>query len=125
MVVSDTVGFIKQLPHDLVEAFRATLEEAAQADLLLHVVDASSALRERQIEQVNIVLAEIGAAHLPQVLVMNKIDRVDLAAPRVDRDEYGKIARIWVSAASGAGIELPRLALREAAQAGMAPQPAL
>ena len=125
VVVSDTVGFIKQLPHDLVEAFRATLEEAAQADLLLHVVDASSALRERQIEQVNIVLAEIGAAHLPQVLVMNKIDRVDLAAPRVDRDEYGKIARIWVSAASGAGIELPRLALREAAQAGMAPQPAL
>ncbi len=115
VVVSDTVGFIKQLPHSLVEAFRATLEEAAQADLLLHVVDASSALRERQVEQVNLVLAEIGAAHLPQVLVMNKIDRSGLL-PRVDRDEYGKIARIWVSAGNGTGMELPRLALHEAAQ---------
>lgn len=119
VVVSDTVGFIKQLPHSLVEAFRATLEEAAQADLLLHVVDASSALRERQIEQVNLVLAEIGAAHLPQVLVMNKIDRSGLL-PRVDRDEYGKIARIWVSAGNGTGMELPRLALHEAAQARQA-----
>lgn len=115
VVVSDTVGFIKQLPHGLVEAFRATLEEAAQADLLLHVVDASSALRGRQIEQVNLVLAEIGAAHLPQVLVMNKIDSTDLL-PRVDRDEYGKIVRIWVSAATGAGMDLLRLALTEAAQ---------
>ena len=119
VVVSDTVGFIKQLPHSLVEAFRATLEEAAQADLLLHVVDASSALRERQVEQVNLVLAEIGAAHLPQVLVMNKIDRSGLL-PRVDRDEYGKIARIWVSAGNGTGMELPRLALHEAAQARQA-----
>ena len=115
VVVSDTVGFIKQLPHGLVEAFRATLEEAAQADLLLHVVDASSSLRERQIEQVNLVLAEIGAAHLPQVIVMNKIDSAGLL-PRVDRDEYGKIARVWVSAATGAGIELLRLTLSEAAQ---------
>ena len=121
VVVSDTVGFIKQLPHSLVEAFRATLEEAAQADLLLHVVDASSALRERQIEQVNLVLAEIGAAHLPQVLVMNKIDRSGVS-PRVDRDEYGKIARIWVSAGNGTGMELPRLALHEAAQARMTAQ---
>ena len=115
VVVSDTVGFIKQLPHGLVEAFRATLEEAAQADLLMHVVDASSPLRDRQIEQVNVVLAEIGAAHLPQVLVMNKIDRVGLL-PRVDRDEYGKIVRIWVSAATGVGMDLMRLALSEAAQ---------
>ena len=121
VVVSDTVGFIKQLPHSLVEAFRATLEEAAQADLLLHVVDASSALRERQIEQVNLVLAEIGAAHLPQVLVMNKIDRSGVS-PRVDRDEYGKIARIWVSAGNGTGMKLPRLALHEAAQARMTAQ---
>ena len=124
IVVSDTVGFIKQLPHGLVEAFRATLEEAAQADLLLHVVDASSPLREQQIAQVNIVLAEIGAAHLPQVLVMNKIDQVTLP-PRVDRDEYGKIARIWVSAATGAGIELLRLVLSEAAQARETKQPEL
>lgn len=124
IVVSDTVGFIKQLPHGLVEAFRATLEEAAQADLLLHVVDAASPLREQQIAQVNIVLAEIGAAHLPQVLVMNKIDQVTLP-PRVDRDEYGKIARIWVSAATGAGIELLRLVLSEAAQARETKQPEL
>ena len=116
IVVSDTVGFIKQLPHGLVEAFRATLEEAAQADLLLHVVDASSPLREQQIAQVNIVLAEIGAAQLPQVLVMNKIDLGEFL-PRVDRDEYGKIARVWVSAATGAGIDLLRLVLSEAAQA--------
>ena len=122
IVVSDTVGFIKQLPHGLVEAFRATLEEAAQADLLLHVVDASSPLRDRQIEQVNIVLAEIGALHLAQILVMNKIDKVELL-PRVDRDEYGKIARIWVSAASGSGMELLRLILSEAAQDRISAQP--
>jgi len=121
IVVSDTVGFIKQLPHDLVEAFRATLEEAAQADLLLHVVDASSALRDSQIEQVNIVLAEIGAAHLPQVLVMNKIDAAG-RVPRVDRDEYGKIARVWVSAATGGGMDLVRLALSEAARTQTAAQ---
>lgn len=124
IVVSDTVGFIKQLPHGLVEAFRATLEEAAQADLLLHIVDASSPLREQQIEQVNVVLAEIGAAQLPQVLVMNKIDLGELV-PRVDRDEYGKIARIWVSAATGAGIELLRLVLSEAAQARESKHPEL
>ena len=124
IVVSDTVGFIKQLPHSLVEAFRATLEEAAQADLLLHVVDASSTLRDSQIEQVNAVLAEIGAAHLPQVLIMNKIDVAGLV-PRVDRDEYGKIARVWVSAATGTGIDLVRLALSEAARTQAAAQPEL
>ena len=124
IVVSDTVGFIKQLPHGLVEAFRATLEEAAQADLLLHVVDASSALRDSQIEQVNAVLAEIGAAHIPQVLIMNKIDLAGLV-PRVDRDEYGKIARVWVSAATGTGMDLVRLALSEAARTQTAAQPEL
>ena len=106
------------------EAFRATLEEAAQADLLLHVVDASSTLRDSQIEQVNAVLAEIGAAHLPQVLIMNKIDVAGLV-PRVDRDEYGKIARVWVSAATGTGIDLVRLALSEAARTQAAAQPEL
>ena len=124
IVVSDTVGFIKQLPHGLVEAFRATLEEAAQADLLLHIVDASSPLREQQIEQVNLVLTEIGAAQLPQVLVMNKIDLGELL-PRVDRDEYGKISRIWVSAATGAGMDLLRLALSEAAQPRITTRPEL
>lgn len=115
LVLSDTVGFIKQLPHGLVVSFRATLEEAAQADLLLHVVDAASAARDSQIEQVNSVLAEIGAAHLPQILVMNKIDAAGLS-PRVDRDEYGKITRVWISAATGDGLDLVRQALIEAAK---------
>lgn len=110
LVLSDTVGFIKQLPHGLVVSFRATLEEAVQSDLLLHVVDGSSATRNSQIEHVNKVLAEIGAAHLPQILVMNKIDAVGLA-PRVDRDEYGKISRIWISAANGDGMDFVRQTL--------------
>ena len=110
LVLSDTVGFIKQLPHGLVVSFRATLEEAVQSDLLLHVVDGSSAARDSQIEHVNKVLAEIGAAHLPQILVMNKIDAVGLT-PRVDRDEYGKISRIWISAANGDGMDFVRQAL--------------
>ena len=74
VVLSDTVGFIKHLPHTLVAAFRATLEEAVEADLLLHVVDASSPSRDQQIEEVNKVLAEIGADHIPQLMVLNKID---------------------------------------------------
>ena len=110
LVLSDTVGFIKQLPHGLVVSFRATLEEAVQSDLLLHVVDGSSAARDSQIEHVNKVLAEIGAAHLRQILVMNKIDAVGLT-PRVDRDEYGKISRIWISAANGDGMDFVRQAL--------------
>ena len=110
LVLSDTVGFIKQLPHGLVVSFRATLEEAVQSDLLLHVVDGSSAARDSQIEHVNKVLAEIGAAHLPQILVMNKIDAVGLT-PRVDRDEYGKISRIWISAAKGDGMNFVRQVL--------------
>ena len=115
LVLSDTVGFIKQLPHGLVVSFRATLEEAVQSDLLLHVVDGSSEARDSQIEHVNKVLAEIGAAHLPQILVMNKIDAVGLT-PRVDRDEYGKISRIWISAANGDGMDFVRQALIEVAK---------
>lgn len=110
LVLSDTVGFIKQLPHGLVVSFRATLEEAVQSDLLLHVVDGSSEARDSQIEHVNKVLAEIGAAHLPQILVMNKIDVAGLT-PRVDRDEYGKISRIWISAEKGDGMDFVRQAL--------------
>jgi len=119
VVLSDTVGFIRQLPHSLVAAFRATLEETVHADLLLHVVDASSPDREAQIEAVNEVLAEIGAESIPQVLVMNKIDLTQLPA-RIERDEYGKIARIWVSAESGSGLEAVRLALEEYASAALA-----
>jgi GTP-binding protein HflX len=118
VVLSDTVGFIRQLPHTLVAAFRATLEETVHADLLLHVVDASSADREAQIAAVNEVLAEIGADSVPQVLVLNKID-LTAFEPRVERDEYGKIARIWVSAESGSGLDSVRLALEEYATAAL------
>jgi GTP-binding protein HflX len=116
IVLSDTVGFIRDLPHSLVAAFHATLEETAAADLLLHVVDASSADRDQQIEAVNAVLREIGAADVPQILVWNKID-VTPAAPAVERDECGRIARVRVSAKTGAGIELLRQALAEVAVA--------
>ncbi len=117
IVLSDTVGFIKHLPHSLIEAFRATLEEAAEADLLLHVVDAASPARDDQIAQVNQVLAEIGADRIPQILVFNKIDLRGLP-PGLERDEYGNISRVWVSAHTGAGLEQLRLALAEAAAPG-------
>ncbi|MBI3045798.1 MAG: GTPase HflX [Betaproteobacteria bacterium] len=120
IVLSDTVGFIRRLPHTLVAAFRATLEETIHADLLLHVVDASSGDREAQITAVNQVLTEIGADAIPQVLVLNKIDRTPIPA-RVEREEYGRISRIWASAQSGQGIDFIRLALDEYAAAAAAP----
>jgi len=113
IVVSDTVGFIRHLPHSLIAAFRSTLEETVQADLLLHVVDANNAIRDDQIAEVNKVLAEIGAADIPQVLVFNKIDLQDVP-PSVQRDDYGRIARVFLSAKSGAGLDGLRLALAEA-----------
>jgi GTP-binding protein HflX len=116
MVVSDTVGFIRRLPHTLVAAFRATLEETIHADLLLHVVDASSEDRSAQITAVNQVLEEIGAHAIPQLLVMNKIDRTPLS-PRVERDEYGRICRVWASARTGEGLDAVRMALEEFAAA--------
>ena len=116
VVVSDTVGFIRQLPHTLVAAFRATLEEAIRADLLLHVVDAGSPTRDAQIEAVNSVLAEIGADHIPQVLVYNKID-LSGGNARVERDEYDKISRLWISARQGSGLDLARTTLDEYAAA--------
>jgi GTP-binding protein HflX len=112
IVMSDTVGFIKHLPHALVEAFGATLEEAAQADLLLHIVDTSSSNREEQIAQVNKVLSEIGAERVHQVLVLNQIDRVGLDAG-LERDEYGRIIKVRISAKTGEGIELVRQVLIE------------
>lgn len=115
VVLADTVGFIRHLPHTLVEAFQATLEETVHADLLLHVVDASSPDREAQIAAVQGVLAEIGADRIPQVMVLNKIDRTALP-PRVERDEYARISRVWISAASGDGIDLLRAAIGEYAQ---------
>ena len=121
VVVSDTVGFIRELPHQLVAAFRATLEETIHADLLLHVVDAGSPARMDQIEQVNHVLKEIGADHIPQLLVWNKIDLADLA-PGTGRDEYDKIQRVLLSAKTGEGMDGLRDALREyAGQLGFGP----
>ena len=114
VVISDTVGFVRELPHQLVAAFRATLEETIHADVLLHVVDGSSPTRMEQIEQVNEVLREIGADHIPQILVWNKIDTAGLE-PSVERDEYDKISRVFISARSGAGLDLLREAIVEAA----------
>lgn len=112
VVLSDTVGFIRHLPHGLVAAFRSTLEETAQADLLLHVVDMSSAEREGQIAEVNKVLAEVGAAAIPQIVVCNKIDLLP-APPGLQRDEYGNIAAVYLSAKTGDGLPELRGALRE------------
>ncbi|HEX5091558.1 MAG TPA: GTPase HflX [Burkholderiales bacterium] len=115
VVISDTVGFIRDLPHGLVAAFRATLEETVRADLLLHVVDAASPARLEQAAQVDKVLAEIGAGDIAQILVWNKIDAAGLA-PGVERDEYGRIRRVFVSARSGAGLADLRGAIAEAAR---------
>lgn len=112
VVLSDTVGFIRHLPHGLVAAFRSTLEETAMADVLLHVVDANSPERHDQVAEVNKVLREIGAQDIPQILIYNKIDLQDLPAG-VKRDEYGKITTIYLSAKTGAGIDDLRKALAE------------
>lgn len=111
-VASDTVGFIRDLPHSLVAAFHATLEETAQSDLLLHVVDSSHADRDAQIMAVDRVLAEIGAADVRRIVVWNKIDAT-AASPGIERDACGKIARVRVSARTGAGVELLRRAVVE------------
>jgi len=112
VVISDTVGFIRELPHQLVAAFRATLEETIHADLLLHVVDAASPVRMEQIEQVNLVLKEIGADQIPQIFVWNKIDAAGIE-PALERDEYDKIRRVFISAQTGAGLDLLRQAITE------------
>jgi GTP-binding protein HflX len=112
IVLSDTVGFIRQLPHQLVAAFRATLEETIHADVLLHVVDAASPARMDQIEQVNAVLRDIGADQIPQILVWNKIDAAG-QDPAVERDEYDKIHRVFVSAKTGEGLDLLRSSITE------------
>ena len=112
VVLSDTVGFIRHLPHGLVAAFRSTLEETALADLLLHVVDVNSPERHDQVAEVNKVLAEIGAQDIPQIVVYNKIDLQGLEAG-VKRDEYGKITSIHLSAKTGAGLVDLRAALTE------------
>lgn len=103
VVVADTVGFIRELPHELVAAFKSTLTEAREATLLLHVVDVSDPRRDEHIDEVNRVLADIGAADLPQILVFNKIDRLE-AAPRIERDENGRVTHVWLSAIKAQGL---------------------
>jgi GTP-binding protein HflX len=105
VLLADTVGFIRDLPHDLVAAFRSTLAEARDADLLLHVIDASDPERDQRIADVEEVLKEIGADELPQVLVYNKIDVVGDTAARLDYVNGGELPRAWVSALSGTGID--------------------
>lgn len=112
VIFADTVGFISHLPHKLVEAFRATLEEAANSSLLVHVVDAFADERLRNIEQVDLVLAEIGAAELPQLRVYNKIDLLNME-PRIDRNDKGEPIAVWLSAHSGAGCDLLFQAISE------------
>ncbi len=115
IVMSDTVGFIRDLPHSLVDAFHATLETATDADLLLHIVDSASHARDEQMAEVNKVLGEIGADQLRQLIVWNKIDLTE-AQPGVERDEYGNIARVRVSARTGEGLDLLRESLAEYAR---------
>ena len=105
LVLADTVGFIRHLPHDLVAAFRATLEETRTADLLLHVVDAHDPEKQAHIDQVNEVLLEIGAAEVPQICIYNKID-LSGDEPRIDCRDDGRVDRVWVSAVTGAGLDL-------------------
>ena len=112
VIFADTVGFISHLPHKLVEAFRATLEEAANSTLLLHVVDAFAEERLRNIEQVDLVLDEIGAADLPQLRVYNKIDLMAME-PRIDRGDDGAPVAVWLSAQTGAGCDLLLQAIAE------------
>jgi GTP-binding protein HflX len=112
-VLADTVGFVRELPHDLVAAFRATLEEARESTLLLHVIDAADPERSARIEQVEAVLAEIGADTVPRLEVCNKIDLRPDEAPRVERDADGAPARVHVSSLSGAGLDLLRGAIAE------------
>ena len=113
LVMADTVGFIRKLPHDLVESFSSTLEETRSADLLLHIVDAGSSEREQLLEHVNEVLHKIDADEVPQVIVCTKIDKTDGHEARIDRDEDGRIWRVWLSAQTGEGIDLLRQVLLE------------
>jgi len=111
-VISDTVGFIKALPTALIEAFKSTLEESREADLLLHVVNMANPNHSEQIAAVDKILEEIKAASIPQILVLNQIDRLDIKANH-ERDEYGRISTIQLSAKTGEGIELLKKAILE------------
>jgi GTP-binding protein HflX len=103
-LLADTVGFVRDLPHELVAAFRSTLQEAREATVLLHVIDAADPHRSERIAQVNAVLAEVGAGALPQIEIFNKVDLLH-EVPHVDSDEHGRVRRVWLSAHSGAGMD--------------------
>ena len=113
VIFADTVGFIRHLPHDLVAAFKATLTETRDADLLVHVIDAADERQAENRQQVNAVLEEIDALEIPQLLVFNKLDLLEGVSPRIEYNEEGVPERVWVSAATGAGLELLEQALRE------------
>ncbi len=112
-VIADTVGFIQDLPHDLIDAFKSTLEETSEANVLLHIVDASDENSNEKIDQVNDIIKQIDAQEVPSIIVMNKIDEIKGFKPRVDKNHYGKIYRVWLSAGSGIGIDLLYQALSE------------
>ena len=112
VVLADTVGFIRDLPHDLIEAFHATLQETKEADLLLHIVDASDEHRDNNIIEVESVLNQINALGVPQIIVYNKIDQINIP-PNVQLDQYGNIHQVWVSALRGQGLDLLIEALRQ------------
>jgi GTP-binding protein HflX len=105
LILADTVGFVSRLPHELVAAFRSTLQETVEADLLIHVIDAHSHQRAEQVAEVEDVLAQIGAEGVPRIEVYNKIDLMPEAQPRVEYNEQGEAVRVWLSAATGSGVE--------------------
>lgn len=111
--MADTVGFIRHLPHDLVAAFKATLQETQEADLLLHVVDIADAKYRETMDEVNDVLEEIDASEIQQLLICNKIDKLDDVNPRIERNDEGMPVRVWLSAQTGEGSELLELLLTE------------
>lgn len=113
VILADTVGFIRDLPHDLVNAFHATLEETATANLLLHVIDSHSPERQHYIDEVNKVVEQIGALDVPQLQVLNKLDLLPGQTPRIDRDLHGVPQRVWLSAQTGDGLDLLKQALEE------------
>lgn len=113
VVLADTVGFIRHLPHKLVEAFQATLQEAADADLLMHVIDCAAEERDGNIQQVDLVLKEIDADTVPELRVYNKIDLLEHAQPRIDRDDLGRPVAVWLSAQQRLGLDLLGQAIGE------------
>jgi len=113
LIMADTVGFIRNLPHDLVESFSSTLEETRDATLLLHIVEAGAADRDDLMHHVDDVLQQIGADEVPQLVICNKIDLLEDHKSRVDRDQNGRVTRVWLSAKTGEGIDLLRQTLQE------------